>query len=49
MIDSKKETPLYRWLKSNLDETYEVTSSKYQTFGINHVTISKPQYFQVNL
>ena len=39
--DPKKRTPLYRWLKSNLDKSYELTYSNYENFDISQVTISK--------
>ena len=39
--NSKKETFSYRWLISNLDKGYKVTSSKYQSFDTTHMTISK--------
>ena len=41
----KNGTPLYRWFKSNLDRSYEVTQSKYQHFHNSHVTISKMWIF----
>ena len=37
----KKRTTLYQWFKSNLDKSYEITSSKYRPFDVSHVTLLK--------
>ena len=41
MNGPKKATPLDRWFKSNLDKSYQVTSSIFETFDISCATISK--------